>query len=257
MQRLVHDPDPFVVQSLAMNANCPRDVLRALIDHPDDNVRAAVAANRSTPVDLQRHLLAGAMAGRRHRRDQQSRVIGALARNPNVDPHLLSDLVLNPSCPEWVLEHGLANPACSPDTMRRALDHSSGATRLVAAANNPHIPPDVAMTVSKLDPARYRPALINLVTNPNCPSETLAHLACTGPVFIRLRVVQHHRTPPEVLVQLAGDKAVSVRRQVAKHPNTPGGVLIRLLADEDEEVRGTALKNPNLPDEYRVLCQVT
>lgn len=77
--------------------------------------------------------------------------------------------------------------------------------------------------------------------------ETLAILADTSNISVRLQVAKNIHTGKKTLTQLAKDPIIFVKEEVAQNPNTPKEVLAELSKDEDMHVRIAATSNLYMP----------
>jgi hypothetical protein len=251
--------------------NASFDALDALLNHPDGafllplavdcpNPMASLAAMRSRRLspDLLERLVHGASL----------HTLRALAREPTMPTHVLSELVrhpekmvrekvaLNPSLaiedqrlllgdPHVVYWSLLHNPNLDPTLASELLDHPDLEIRKGAAAC-PRLPAgDLLRCARHADPALREAA----AGNPSLPAAVLVGLTADRVAAVRAEAASSPRLSPRILEILAADPDKDVRQAVATNPSTPPDVLALLAEDPEEEVRGGVASNPHAPIE--------
>lgn len=97
--------------------------------------------------------------------------------------------------------------------------------------------------------ARDQMEALPLASNPHSAAATLASLAGSERVEIRIKVAKNRSAPVAVLERLATDPEEEVRICVAARRDTPPRVLGGLSVDTLDKVRATVAKNPAAPEE--------
>lgn len=231
------------------------EVLTRLAEHPEPEVRAAVAGNPDTPPDVLFRLARYFPA--------------AFARNP-VLPLLaiertdwLSHLQWN--CVAEVVRHGLvtapevllAQVSRAPDLFTRQLAAADPRTPAAVlselaqdsaeyvrstVASNPSLP--VASWLSLMsDPA----AVVNGARYPHAPVSSLRAAAASPNHALRAAVAAHPSLPGNLLAPLAHDGERAVRHAIAARSDLPASLAAFLAADPEPWVRGRIAANPAAP----------
>ena len=82
--------------------------------------------------------------------------------------------------------------------------------------------------------------LIQALSRPDCPIETLTEAAAHDLWHVRQDAAQHPNCPPAALMLLGGDDHWIVRRTVAGHDDCPSRTLARLINDNNRTVQVAA-----------------
>lgn len=258
-------------------------VLAQLAEHGHAEVRAAVAANPSTPPPVLFRL--------------SSQLPGQVARNPVMAflpiefPDWTSRLAR--ACLKKLLEEGgIASPAALLGQMASS---ARDETRTIAA-EDPRTPPATLADLAR-DDSRWvracvadnpslpieawrpltadRDTLPSAARYPGAPPEWLRAHSRHESASVRVGVAANPGSPPDVLAvllrdpevrrglarradlspdiarALAADPDYAVRAELARHPGLPPDLFPVLLADPDDTVRRRLLYNPSLPPGFR------
>lgn len=83
------------------------------------------------------------------------------------------------------------------------------------------------------------------VNNLKTDADSLAELASSNSLPIRVLVARHSNTPANILEQLAADTCLDVRMAVAQNPHTPIDLLNSFInnSGENQQLRTAAIKN--------------
>jgi hypothetical protein len=260
------DPNDGVKRALGTNIKTPPEILTQLAGAMDQEVRVAVARNRSTPV--------GAVAALTQ--DRSSKVRDAAANNPAISPYLSASLVpgawpvtVEQAVSILVADGGasLVEPAgrrapdCSSEVLavlahsqvvalraRIAQQREADAETLDFLARTSPLDVKSAVARNRNSSAATLDYLDNLIVgraqygfnqglfhlaqtiaaSDNTMAATLATLAKHGTRQVRQIVARNTSTPPQVLSALASDDSMSVVERVAGNPSAPPSALVSI-----------------------------
>ncbi|HET8843057.1 MAG TPA: HEAT repeat domain-containing protein [Ktedonobacteraceae bacterium] len=216
--------------AVAENAQTPVNMLRHLSQDKDLQIRKAVAENAQTPVDVLRHLA----------QDENNEVRYCVAKNKQA--------------PMEVLQMLTRNAQTLAETLRTLAYDQDSWVRYYAAENAQTAVEALRMLALDQDSwVRYFVA-----ENTQAPAETLRMLALDQDSWVRWYVADNTQTLAETLRTLALDEDSWVRQAVAENVQTPVDVLQMLVQNkhEDDEVRRAASGNVQMPIEtLRTLAQ--
>lgn len=227
IRALANDDDPEVRTLLAANAGAPADVLSELARDPSIEVRCAVASNPSVPAEASLGLAT----------DRVAEVRRAVAANANAASAAWVTLLEDP---EREVRWSLAgNVGVSPDVLERLASDRDRDVRL-DAITNPSTPPSaLEQAVASEDPyERGRVAM-----NPRASAEMVATLARDNDVGVRQVVGMYGRPADSDLERLAVDPEVNVRWGLATNVTLPARLLQQLASDDALEVRRAVAGN--------------
>lgn len=197
--------DKYTRRYAAENPSLLTRSLRLLADDPSDDVRASVARNAATPLDVVEHLA----------RDESQNVALAAMENPLISVETLQRLARHSN--SWVVS-SVAGHANSPVSLLRELSNLKD--------------DDIAGGVAWLEPVRR-----SIARNPHTPVEILRALAGHSDSKIRAGVAVNPSSPLGLLLMLGADDVAEVRAEAAWNEHAPLSLLTRLEGDEDDVVR--------------------
>lgn len=249
----------------------PPEFLRALLRHPDAEIRASARLHRAQPQAGQ---TPPAAAGEMPPVEE---ILGS--------SEAMREMLALGSAPEWLIAAGLEARGSSVRELAMAAARESGnavllkkvgllqvveiSTRRGAkrsasievtteqlaalarggpyarqlAAKHPKTPPEMlARLVTRIGELPIvRSAALR---NPSLPGEALMQVALAGDRAARRLAVASKQAPAALLAQMASDPDVDLRRAVARHRATPSSTLARLAMDADVRVREFTARNP-------------
>lgn len=241
--------------------------LEALTSNAEDDVRALVAANESTPPEISRRLV----------RDPSPKVRAALAwTSPSGD--VLSELAGDPL--PAVRAAVAANRAVEPALVERLFDDADEMVRK-AAFQNPALPAaraegalglysrrdrraglseqawrSIAQLGHPVDAACYGPLSVSreLASHDNAEvrralavrgdASDIARLVGDPSARVRSSAAENSKAGPTALSTFAADESFEVRYRVARHQGTPPEALAMLARDREVQVRRGVAENP-------------
>jgi len=262
LESLIHESDGSLLkpEEAARHPLTQPNALTQLAEHPDDEVREAVAANPRTPPASVDSLS----------RDKRSAVRRAVMRNPQVSPSALQILAQDDL---WGIRALVAlHPLTEPHVIEELRRSDVAAVRLAAhmnpsllAASGAHentiLARGIIESATQSDRSLGNSDLGKLlelgVTDIPLLCKTFGQLAkdtATPPAvlemlswdegeYTREETAGNTATPQDSLRRLAGDESASVRAGVGANKSTPLDVLGRLVADSDPAVRAACASN--------------
>ena len=130
LRTLANHPDRFVRARVASNKHTPVDILKKLSTDPDIGVPASVASNEKTSPALLAQMIERALYGG----DTTSIVLSAIAANPRTPTDFLENLFVQSVY--WGVRIGLAgNPATSHKVLKKLSELPIEKTANIADAN--------------------------------------------------------------------------------------------------------------------------
>lgn len=257
--RHIDHPEANLRAAIAERPDLPPEYLAILADDIEDVVRAAVAGNPSSPGPLLRTLA----------QDRASSVRRGVAMNPEVPLDLLHDLAART---HLNLRAGVPRIQRTSIDGIRGLARSRTAQVRALAASRADLPEDLIRTLAadpdagvakqladnplldaddlRLLVARHGPRIYSGVArNPNCPPELLHTMARNSATVAKaLRdIAKHPATEPRTLLLCLTDR--EARAWAAGNPRLPTDTLLALLDDPEWTVADRAAANPALPPE--------
>ena len=137
LRGLYQDPeirkDKKALEQIALNKQCPPDILRELSTHKEPDVRFCVAGNAKTPGDVLRTFIG------------QKSVYGALASNPSTPPDALRILSQEDG---FTKRSVAANPNTPPDVLK-ALSEDSFFFVKLGVIDNPSTTRDILQKLNE------------------------------------------------------------------------------------------------------------
>jgi len=205
--------------------NLSPDVLAALADDRDEQVRWLVGQNTSTPAEVLMKLAD----------DSIWKVRKSAAQNLSTPVEALMKLASDKHAD---VHAGVAQNPSSPADVLRQMASSRDLNIILSLTKNPSTPPDILRQLSE-DPRRSEMYIRSgIAMNPSTPPDILRQMAVD--VELRLFVPMNPSIPPDVLVQMASDDNWNIRYNIAWNPSTPSTTLKKLLGDSNESVRNAA-----------------
>jgi hypothetical protein len=198
---LADDRDEQVRRLVAKNTSTPAGALMKLADDSEWKVRKSAAQNLSTPVEALMKLAS----------DKRSDVAVGVAQNPSIPADVLRQMA---SSRDLSVIRALSKNTSAPsDVLVQLMD-----------ANGPH--------------ARDGVMRQNIAMNPSTPPDVLRQFA--EDPWLRQVIPSNPSTPPDILEQLADDINWIIRNYVALNPSTPVNVLKKLAGDVNDSVSSKA-----------------
>ena len=234
IDRVLASGDVAALYYLGPNPSTPPDVVAALLDHPEAEVRQRLAA-RDDLTGAQLLRLAA---------DPVTAVRTAVSVHPGLTEEQRARIAIDPAGvdgdDDWTARH----PGRRVPPLAQALRWAGSVNPLLRrrAAAHPHLPPDLLAG----DPDLGVRVLVAR-NNPQAPPELLlrSYLEYHGRGRERLR--DRPGFPVAGLATFAGDPDPAVRLLATLDPQAPGEVVARLCADPDPGVRQAAAACPRLP----------
>jgi hypothetical protein len=258
---LLEDPMLSVIPvkalvALAKLPQFPSGLLASLTHHPNWEVRAAVAANPSTPPEVLISLLENEdindsnyaennpsmpqeylqlfQRARRLIIGVTKRINGKAIREKSEEPPLTSEEI------KLLFSRGrrsrtwLARNPVLPLSMMEPLLTSPEFEIRASLGSNPSLPSSLLMKVAS-DPSRY--VYSTVIYREDLPLTAMGVLSMSSDIFIRTRLAVNLALPVELLELLASDAEAEVRQSVLLNKELPASIAQKLLRDSDIEVR--------------------
>ena len=225
-----HDPDAraFAAAERSMSPT----LLEMLANDPSLIVRAAVAANPSTPPKTLERLAAA-------RQNLAERC--SVAQNPACEPHLMERLHRDEH--PFVRGAVARNPACSQQLLARlADDEEEWIARDVAANAN------CGQRLLSYMVQRSKPGSdlrIAAAANPDCGADMLELLADDGRWAVRRAAASNLRNPQHLIRRLCSDSDEQVRFEAAANPSSDPSLLAELSRSDDIHLLAGVAANPS------------
>lgn len=256
---LAHSDDREIRAAIAENTQTPVELLQMLARDQDASVRERVARHERTPVKVLRALA-------------QDLEEDGVARNPQAPSEVFQCLVQDEA---WGVKNAVARHKQASTEVLRTLSQDESASVRVNVAWNEHTPEDVLQDLAQdarpevraevaanaqtpveilqmlAQDQDWRGHLVRraVAGNWRTPASILRTLALDEMEWVRELVAENGQTPVEVLPILAQDGNTDVRRAVARKRQTPVDVLRILAQDQDVWVRYDVASHPQLPEE--------
>ena len=237
-----HDPDAraFAAAERSMSPT----LLEMLANDPSLIVRAAVAANPSTPPKTLERLAAARqnLAERcsvaanpacesqlmeRLHRDEHPFVRGAVARNPACPQQLLARLADDKK--EWIARDVVTNANCGQRLLSYMVQRSKpGSDLRISAASSPGCDTDMLGLLA--DDGRW--AVRRAVASNLRSSQTLIRRLCSdSDEHVRFEAASNPSAAPSLLTELSHSDDIQILAGVAANPSTHEAVLRRMAQD--------------------------
>ncbi|UOR01221.1 hypothetical protein MUN77_13955 [Leucobacter allii] len=215
---LVTDRAHVVRAALARNHATPVEVLDALANDVEPYVRLAVAANMASPTDLVAHVIEPLLLSNAD--SDLLEALDTLSRRADYSPpsHLLQD----------ALDRLSKSRMRDPD-VRYLVARHEGAS---------------AATLARLSQSQDESVRSSVAANTNTPTEILTTLASDTDQSVRAAAASNEKLNSAVLTALAFDTEAGVRASAAKSSQLDAETLRMLLRDDDRRVRTAAYHNP-------------
>lgn len=184
-------PSDTVVRRLAAHPAASPDVLTALADHPDAEVRIHVAANLNTPPQVLHNLTS----------DVSAQIVQEVAKNPSATPETLDRLSRSRSF--RTLNGVAANRNAPAHVLERMVLGCSNDNVLATLMRNPNTPSLTIADVASRNPPHK--VLVLIAENPNTPAETLATMPAVD-ISTRDALARNPSTPRGRIEELADDE---------------------------------------------------
>lgn len=238
-------PDAASARSLATNPTTEPDALRHLARHRDRSVRAAVARNPNTPLDVLGSL------GRLFPEE--------LCNNPVLDWLCLEDANWLALFDDRAREQLLGADGLPHSLQWWSARSGNDRDRLAVTANRSASPDVLELLSTDIDPevraAATRHALIEPDADPEprrTPSTTAPLITAGSHVGDIISLILAGEVPGWLLELVALDD-VELRRAVAAWSGTPHALILRLCVDDDADVRAFARTNTSIEPATRTL----
>jgi len=192
----------------------PLSILQRLIGSKRHWVRQKIAGRADTPVEILEQLLAA---------ESDPTVLTHLARNPNLTPDLLSELL-----------------ASKRSELRSTL------------ISHPNLTRAQWQQLARDDVTDVRQAV---AASLQAPLDALTLLIDDPEVAIRVALAQRASLAATTSDRFAQDESAAVRQAVAANPHTPAPLLAQLGQDTRVEVRRAVARNPNTAAPIKVQLQ--
>ncbi|MBD2579267.1 HEAT repeat domain-containing protein [Oscillatoria sp. FACHB-1406] len=241
LERFVESPYQDIRAAIASKRSTPISVLEKLSKDSDSAVRAAIASNRSTPISVLEKLL----------KDSDSEVRAAIASNRSTPISVFEKLLEDSDSSVRVAI--AANHHTPISVFEKLLKNSDSSVRVkIAIAANGHGPISVFEKLSEDSDSKVRAAI---AANGHGPISVFEKLLEDSDSEVRIALAANYHTPISVLEKLLEDSDSSVRVKVAENPRTPISVLEKLsnpehlteLASQSEQLSRLVAKNPHAP----------
>ena len=269
----LHDLGYCDTKSLVRHSCCPDAILREYSSHKDEDMRARVAGNSSTPADILEKLSSDFVARVRERVAGNSEIsletLRKLANDGTASVRLtttynsklpLDTLVLLITDTEesvrgvasrhrlvsYDLLQKLTSPFSRDANMNNALKNAKLREENASwRARNPAATANDLEAYSKYDDSW---TLRSVAENASCPHAVIDKLSDHKKRYVREAVALNLSTPPEILSKLTEDIEPNIRAYVGLHPSTLESDLIRLSKDKDYWVRLKLTRRNNISD---------
>jgi Leucine rich repeat variant len=256
LRRLAQNDKSSIRAQVARNPATPVDVLAILAEDPDYKVRVQVARNSATPIDILA-VLANDVYYEDVYKDLIYKVRVAVAENPATPVNILRKLSKEPSCFCSVGR----NPNTPIEILEEFVDRNNSDTS-TAMTSNPSTPGHVLAKIAYIYPHEIDHKIDSIARHPNTLPETLALLSTyTGnnAARIRMSVAGNLNASPDTLVDLAADSYIlrgydccdrfTIKIAVASNPNTPDYIIKSLWDSKDIFICQALAKNPAISTE--------
>ena len=236
LETLANDQDYAVRGRVAKNLSTRASVLEALAkDQDSSSVWREVAQNPSTPV-----VVLEALA-----KDTNNNVRAGVARNPST-PAQLKETLLEALAKEegsWVRQEVADNPS-TPVAVLEALAKDKDSDVRVRVARNPSTQ---APVLERLAAGRSPVVAVAALENPNTPLPAVIKQLSSKTKAVRVALAAHAHRSPEIWRTLWRDADQAVRLAVLQCPQLTQDMLNEIVQSVEHEAElATLLEHPNL-----------